>query len=97
MKVAILEDIPNECVSFDALFSDGVSALKERLRDATLANPANNHAHTLLREKEPGLLRDGAKALDVRFNSKGFVRTRNNYVLTSWKLWRSTANIQRLK
>ena len=102
MKVAILEAIPNERVSLDALLSDGVSALKERLRDATLAHPSTNHAHTLLREQEPGLLQDCAKALDVRFQSKGLRKNTEQLGVTSWKLWRRTAKytaakVQRLK
>ena len=65
MKVAILEAVPNERVSREALLSDGVSALRTRLRDATLEHHAKGSAHPLLREQQPGLLRDCAKAMGV--------------------------------
>ena len=57
MKVAILEAVPDERVSREALALDGVSALRSRLRDATLVHQSNESAHPLLREQEPGLQR----------------------------------------
>ena len=50
------------------LWSDGVSAFRARLRDATLEHHATRSKHPLLREQQPGLLRDCADAMGVPLN-----------------------------
>ena len=91
MKVAILTAVPNERVSREALLSDGVSALRARLRDATLEHHATRSKHQLLREQQPGLLRDCAESMGVPLKQIKCARVRNKYVLLSSKLWRRTS------
>ena len=70
MLVAILEAVPNGHVSRKALLSACVSALRTRLRDATLVRPSRTVQHTFLHEQKPGLLRDCAKAMGVKLQVK---------------------------
>ena len=66
MKVDILEAVPNERVAREDLLSDGVTALQDRLCDATWdRRSCTGNTHPLLSERQPGLLRDCAKAMGV--------------------------------
>ena len=55
MLVAILEAVPNEHASRKAPLSAGVSALRTRLRDATLVRPSRKGPHTLFARAEARL------------------------------------------
>ena len=55
----------NERVAREDLLSYGVSALQDRLYDATWERPSTQNPHPILRERQPGLLSDCAKAMGV--------------------------------
>ena len=65
----------SERVSFDALVSDGVNALKERISNATVARPNRKCAHPLLREQEPGLSNGAVErgSVDEHMLSKAYL------------------------
>ena len=89
MEVAILTAVPNERVSREALLSHGVSSLRARLRDATLEHPVTRSKHPLLREQQPGLLRDCADAMGVPLNINKVCQ--NTEQVLSSELWRRTS------
>ena len=71
-----LQGVPNKRVSREELLAMGEIALRARFEDATLIRKSPRDPNPLLREKDPGFIRDCAKAVGVQLKAGGLWKSK---------------------